>query len=65
MADTSVVTIERFFRGKQREHPDAAGELARLLVDMAPHRIHQRTPLLIGNDEDVAYVLETTARIDG
>ena len=35
MADTTVVTIERFFLEEEREHPHATGELTRLLVDIA------------------------------
>ena len=35
MADTSVVTIERFFLEQEKEHPHATGDLTRLLVDIA------------------------------
>jgi len=35
------------------------------ILDIVPTDIHQRTPLLIGSRDDVAYVEETIARIDG
>lgn len=35
MVDASVVTIERFFLEQELEHPEATGELTRLLVDVA------------------------------
>jgi fructose-1,6-bisphosphatase I len=35
------------------------------ILDIVPNDIHQRTPLLIGSRDDVEYVEETIARIDG
>jgi fructose-1,6-bisphosphatase I len=35
------------------------------ILDIQPTELHQRTPLLIGSRNDVAYVEETLAKVDG
>ncbi len=35
------------------------------ILDIVPQALHQRTPLLIGSKEDVAYVERTIAEVDG
>jgi fructose-1,6-bisphosphatase I len=35
------------------------------ILDIEPQELHQRTPLLIGSKEDVAYVERTIAEVEG
>jgi fructose-1,6-bisphosphatase I len=34
------------------------------ILDIKPTELHQRTPLLIGSKEDVAFVEQTVAEVD-
>jgi len=43
----------------------AASDGKQPILDIVPSGLHQRTPLLIGSKDDVAFVEETIARIDG
>jgi len=43
----------------------AASNGRQRIMDIEPTELHERTPLLIGSRDDVAFVEETTARIDG
>jgi fructose-1,6-bisphosphatase I len=43
----------------------AASDGSQEILDIVPQELHQRTPLLIGSRDDVAFVEETIARIDG
>ncbi|MGD2136424.1 MAG: class 1 fructose-bisphosphatase [Gemmatimonadales bacterium] len=42
----------------------AATDGARRTLDIEPTELHQRTPLLIGSKEDVAFVMRTVADVD-
>jgi fructose-1,6-bisphosphatase I len=43
----------------------AASDGARRILDIEPAELHQRTPLLIGSKDDVAFVEHTVAEVDG
>jgi fructose-1,6-bisphosphatase I len=42
-----------------------ASDGRRPILEIEPTKLHQRTPLLIGSQDDVAYVEATVAEIDG
>jgi fructose-1,6-bisphosphatase I len=41
----------------------AATDGERSILDIVPHELHQRTPLVIGSRDDVAFVQETVGRV--
>ena len=43
----------------------AASDGSKPIVEIVPTELHQRTPLLIGSRDDVAFVEETLAQVDG